>query len=129
MSDSVQRERSWLLDRLRGAAAEPPTVSELRGERGGNDPTPLLRILERERLVVPVEGDRFYSAESVRDLVERLHRSMEPGRVYGPAELREILGTSRKYLIPFLEYCDRHRVTERRSEGRVLGEGVPGGVA
>lgn len=129
MSDSVQRERDWLLERLRGAGAEPPSVAELRSERGGNDPTPLLRILERERFVVAVEGDRFYSTESVRDLVERLHRKMEPGRAYGPAELREIVGTSRKYLIPFLEYCDRQRVTERRSEGRVLGEGVPGGVA
>ncbi|MEP7380046.1 MAG: selenocysteine-specific translation elongation factor [Gemmatimonadota bacterium] len=122
MSDFVQRERDWLLGRLRTAAAEPPSVAELRSEREGNDPTPLLRILERERLVVPVESDRFYSAESVRELVERLHQKMEPGKVYGPAELRQIVGSSRKFLIPFLEYCDRQRVTERRLEGRVLGE-------
>ena len=122
MSDSLQREREWLMERLRSARAEPPTVAELRSEREGNDPTPLLRILEREGLVVLVESDRFYSAESVRDLVERLRQHMARGRVYGPAELRDIVGTSRKFLIPFLEYCDRQRVTERRSEGRVLGE-------
>ena len=45
---------------------------------------------------------------------------MEGGRVYSPGELRELLGITRKYLIPFLEYCDRQRVTERRMQGRVL---------
>ncbi|MBA2686462.1 MAG: SelB C-terminal domain-containing protein, partial [Gemmatimonadaceae bacterium] len=45
---------------------------------------------------------------------------MQGGQIHSPAELREILGFSRKFLIPFLEYCDRHGVTERRFEGRVL---------
>jgi len=45
---------------------------------------------------------------------------MLPGREYSPAELRDVIGLSRKFLIPFLEYCDRHGVTERRPTGRVL---------
>jgi selenocysteine-specific elongation SelB-like protein len=44
---------------------------------------------------------------------------MTEGREYSPAELREMLGLSRKYLIPFLEFCDRKRITERRATGRV----------
>lgn len=116
--------RAWLLERLQRAAAEPPSVGELRSEREGNDPTPLLRILERERLVVQVEADRFYAADCIQYMVARLRQGMEPGRVYGPAELRELVGTSRKYLIPFLEYCDRQRITERRQDGRVLGADV-----
>lgn len=120
-SEGLLRERDWLLARLRTSGGEPPSVSELRTERGGTDPIPLLRSLEREQLVVQVEPDRFYAAEIVRDLTGRLRSAMERGRIYGPAELRELLGTSRKYLIPFLEYCDRQRITERRSEGRVLG--------
>ncbi|MDQ6689839.1 MAG: SelB C-terminal domain-containing protein, partial [Gemmatimonadota bacterium] len=47
---------------------------------------------------------------------------MAPGRVYVPAQLRDVLGFSRKYLIPFLEFCDRIGVTERRGEGRILKE-------
>lgn len=121
MSEATRRHRDWLVDRLRTAGAEPPTVQELRSEREGNDPTPLLRILERERLVVQVEADRYYWAETVDGLVARLREAMEPGRVYGPAEMRSVVGTSRKFLIPFLEYCDRQQVTERRQEGRVLG--------
>jgi selenocysteine-specific elongation factor len=124
LSEAQRREREWLLGRLQGAAAEPPSVGELRSEREGNDPTPLLRILERERFVVQVEADRFYAADCIQYMVARLRQGMEPGRVYGPAELRELVGTSRKFLIPFLEYCDRQRITERRLDGRVLGPDV-----
>ena len=80
----------------------------------------ILRILEREGVVVPVEADRFYAAEAVNDLVDRLRRGMLPGREYSPAELRDVLGVSRKYLIPFLEFCDRRGITARRSAGRVI---------
>ena len=121
MGEAVILERDWILDRLRASGGEPPTVSDLRSERGGNDPVPVLRILERERLVVQVEGDRYYEVDTLDRLIARLRHGMVPGQVYGPAELREIIGTSRKYLIPLLEYCDRQRITERRPEGRVLG--------
>jgi len=36
------------------------------------------------------------------------------------AQLRDVLGLSRKYLITFLEFCDRKGITERQGEGRVL---------
>ncbi|MDP1858808.1 MAG: selenocysteine-specific translation elongation factor [Gemmatimonadaceae bacterium] len=121
LSPTAQAFRAWLLDRLALSANEPPSVSELRGEREGNDPVPLLRILEKEGLVVQVEPDRYYAFDVVTELVRRLRSGMLVGRPYLPGELRDILGTSRKYLIPFLEYCDRQRITERGSSGRVLG--------
>jgi hypothetical protein len=53
-------------------------------------------------------------------MVETLRESLEPGRVYSPSELKELLRVSRKYLIPFLEFCDRKGVTERRDQGRAV---------
>jgi hypothetical protein len=44
---------------------------------------------------------------------------MAVGREYSPAELRELLGLSRKFLIPFLEYCDRVGYTVRGVTGRL----------
>lgn len=108
-----------ILETLRKAAGEPPDVSGLTAMHH-RDPVPILRIMEREGGVVAVEADRFYAAEAVATLVGRLRDGMTPGREYAPAELREVLGLSRKYLIPFLEYCDRMRVTERRTTGRVI---------
>lgn len=110
--------RSRILADLREAGAEPPDVAAL-ADRHERDPVPILRLLERDRLVVGVESGRFYAADAVERLVTRLRDGMTEGREYSPSELREVLGLSRKYLIPFLEYCDRKRITERRATGRV----------
>lgn len=110
--------RAQILADLRAGGSEPPDLAALT-DLHHRDPVPLLRILERERLVVGVEPGRFYAAEEVERLVTRLRDGMTEGREYSPSELREVLGLSRKYLIPFLEFCDRKRITERRVTGRV----------
>jgi selenocysteine-specific elongation factor len=104
---------------LAQAGREPPSVTELTAAHGPSVPS-LLRLLERAGRVVQVEADRYYDAAAVDELLGALRRGMAPGRSYGPAELRELLGVSRKYLIPFLEFADRRNVTDRRADGRVL---------
>ena len=104
---------------LAAAGREPPAVSELSTQFGDRVPA-LLRLLERSGAVVAVEPDRYYDATVIERLIDSLREAMVPGQEYGPAELRELLGVSRKYLIPLLEYCDRMRVTDRRQTGRVI---------
>jgi hypothetical protein len=67
---------------------------------------------------VGVEQSRYYAASAVATLVDRLKSGMAAGQEYGPAELRDLLGFSRKYLIPFLEFCDRSGHTVRDSTGK-----------
>jgi selenocysteine-specific elongation factor len=98
---------------------EPPSVSELISRYGNSVPA-LLHFLERQGRIVQVETERYYDRGVVQSLITRLTGQLVPGRVYVPAQLRDVLGFSRKYLIPFLEFCDRIGVTERRSEGRAL---------
>jgi selenocysteine-specific elongation factor len=100
---------------------EPPSVSELVLRYGSSVPG-LLRYLERQGRVVQVETDRYYDRNTLDQMIARLKGKLVPGQVYVPAQLRDVLGFSRKYLIPFLEYCDRRGVTERRGEGRILRE-------
>jgi selenocysteine-specific elongation factor len=100
-------------------AQEPPSVSELVSRYGSSVPA-LLRFLERQGRIVQVETDRYYDRSTVEAMIARLQGKLVPGHVYVPAQLRDVLGFSRKYLIPFLEFCDRNGVTERRGEGRIL---------
>lgn len=100
---------------------EPPSVGELTSRYGSSVPG-LLRFLERQGRVVQVEMERYYDRDALVGMIARLRGKLVPGQVYAPAQLRDVLGLSRKYLIPFLEYCDRNKITERRGEGRVLRE-------
>jgi selenocysteine-specific elongation factor len=119
LTDRQIRLRDDLLATLARAGREPPSAAELEATYGA-DVVPLLRLLERGQQVVAVEADRWFARAALDELIGRLRAGMTPGREHTPAELRDILGFSRKFLIPFLEYCDRHHITERRSSGRVL---------
>jgi selenocysteine-specific elongation factor len=103
---------------LATAASEPPSVSELSSSLAA-DVLPVLRFLERTGRVVSVDEGRYYARPALDGLVSTLRSGMIGGKEYGPAELRALIGLSRKYLIPFLEYCDRVGVTERRQAGRI----------
>lgn len=113
-----------LLETLRSAGAEPPTVAELSAQLGAEVPA-LLKLLEREGTVVAVALDRWFSRDGLVLLLGKLRAHVRPGTVYSPSELREVLGVSRKFLIPFLEWCDRRRISHRAADGRTFQE-VPG---
>ena len=109
-----------LLERLRAAGVEPPSVTELVTELGPEVPA-LLKLLEKDRAAIPVALDRWFAREGVVQLLTRLRSHVKPKTVYSPSELREALGITRKWLIPFLEWCDRQRISLRAADGRTFG--------
>jgi selenocysteine-specific elongation factor len=108
-----------LAEALEGAGAEPPSVSEL-SERFGPDTPALLRVLERNGRVLPVAADRYFSAGAVGELVAKLRTGAADGAPRSASQLKEILGVTRKYLIPFLEYCDRAGISVRSGDTRTV---------
>ena len=120
-SASAGDARARVLERLRSAGVEPPSLAELTAELGPEVPA-LLKLAEREGQVVMVALDRPFAREAVVELLRRLRGHVVGGRRYTPSELREALGITRKWLIPFLEWCDRRRLSLRRDDGRTFGE-------
>jgi selenocysteine-specific elongation factor len=119
VSPEAEAARAKLLEALDAAGAEPPSVGELE-QQCGPDTLALLRLLERDGLLVQVESDRFYAAPALGALVETLRTKTVPDRSYTPSELRDLLGLSRKFLIPLLEHFDRSGVTDRRGGERFI---------
>ncbi len=61
-----------------------------------------------------------FTAEAYREMAERVVRFIrEKGRTT-VAEVRNLLGTSRKYVMPLLLHMDRQRITRRVGDDRVL---------
>jgi selenocysteine-specific elongation factor len=117
-SDADARLAEQLRLRLASTGAEPPSADEMAAELG-TSVLAVLRFLERQGDVVQVEEGRYYDATQLTLLVNRLKEALGGGRMASPSELREELGLSRKFLIPFLEYCDRLGYTNRGATGRV----------
>jgi selenocysteine-specific elongation factor len=119
----TERQRTLaaeLVSRLTAAGSEPPTLEELAAATRANpaEVTSVSRLLVRQGDLIAVEANRYFLRSTVRELVTRLSQGMTSGADYGPAELREFLGLTRKFLIPFLVYCDREGYTVRDGLGR-----------
>lgn len=81
---------------------------------------PVVRFLERTGMIVRLGHGLVATRTFIAALEQRLRMHMADGRERKPADLREPLKLSRKVLIPFLEYCDRVALTERRGAARAL---------
>ncbi len=115
----VRSRREAVQARLEAAGLTPPSRTELVAEYG-KDVVAILRQLEQEHAVVAVAMDWWFSTAAVRALLARLAAHVRPGVRYAPSELREVLGLTRKWLIPFLEWCDRRGIALRTDEGRTF---------
>ena len=108
-----------LTERLEKAGTRPESVDELAGIFGP-DTLRLLRVLEKQKKAVAVSGDRFFSPAAVAELLKALKEGVPAGSQVAASQLRDMLGVTRKYLIPFLEYCDRQRISVRTGDLRTF---------
>ena len=106
--------------RLEEAGPEPPSLDELTSELESDqrELSAVVHVLARQGDLVAVEPNRYYSPAAVTLLRDRLLCVISQKGDVGPGEIRDLLGLTRKFVIPFLEYCDREGYTIRDGLGR-----------
>ena len=80
-------------------------------------------LVEQGRLVKIGSGTEavFFLRETYDEAVARLIAYLgEQGKMTA-SEARDVLGTTRKYILPLLEHMDERRITRRVGDERVLG--------
>ncbi len=108
---------------LEAAGFEGRTVPELAGYLG-MDPAalqPVVEYLARSGELARVGRDRYYASGQLDRMVAVTLAEVERSGRAQPAQLRDRLGLTRKYLIPFLEWLDQQGLTVREGDGRRLG--------
>jgi len=101
------------------AGLMPPSIAELEQTTRRPDLAAILRLAAGAGRLEAVERDRYY-ARQVLDDFTRVLREIGAERDIVPAEIRERLGISRKYLIPLLEWADAKGITIRVGNTRRL---------
>ncbi len=80
----------------------------------------MIRLLEREGSVVRITTDMYFLAGSIEQLKETLRKFLLEKGEMTAASFRDLIGSSRKYTIPLLEYFDRDGLTIRIGDIRKL---------
>ena len=106
--------------RLGDARWQVPTVAELQQEFAGAPVRGLLMHLVREGGVEQVDPERFAAGAALDEFRRALEAALQDLGTATPSQLKERLGLTRKYLIPWLEWADRRGITRRDGDGRSL---------
>jgi selenocysteine-specific elongation factor len=80
----------------------------------------LARALVREGVLVDVDGIVF-TASAVEHAKRLIRDHLDAHETMTVADARNVLGSTRKYVVPLLEYFDRQGVTRRRGDVRIAG--------
>ncbi len=104
------------------AEAAPPSPEEALGHAGvaGDDEHELFQILVEGKRLVRIKESLFFHARALETIQDKLVALLRERKDIGPGDIKDLLGISRKYAIPLLEYFDGRRVTMRVGERRVL---------
>ncbi|HET8722927.1 MAG TPA: selenocysteine-specific translation elongation factor [Anaeromyxobacteraceae bacterium] len=111
---------------LRDGGLAPPRVAELPAlvDAGASDVTAVLKLLAADGSAVRVSPEIWFDAAAVADLRARLVAHLRQRKEISTQEFKDLVGATRKHVIPLAEYFDREKVTLRVGERRVLrGDG------
>jgi len=109
-----------LAQRLKEARWQLPTVSELQREFSDPSVPALLAHLAREGSVERVDQERYALKQALEEFRRAVEDTLRELGAATPAQFRDRLGLTRKYLIPLLEWADRRGITSRQGDTRVL---------
>ena len=107
-------EARALLDALEAAPFSPPEPASV-----GAAP-PLVRSLTREGAVVDLDGIVFASS-AIDEAGRRVRAALRDRGTVTVADVRNILGSTRKFVLPILKRLDADGVTRRRGDDRIPG--------
>ncbi|MSP40065.1 MAG: selenocysteine-specific translation elongation factor [Deltaproteobacteria bacterium] len=119
-------QETVLMDKIKKILGEqplaPPDLKEIEKQAGvpRNRLTEVIRLLERDGSVVRVTTDMYYLASSIEQLRGTLVQFLTEKGEMNAAAFRDLIGSSRKYIIPLLEYFDRAGLTIRIGDIRKL---------
>jgi selenocysteine-specific elongation factor len=104
----------------------PPWIQDLPAATGGSAPdvAAVLKLLLSDGAVVRVSSDLYFDAGAVEELRSRLVAHLRAHGGISTQAFKDLVGATRKHVIPLAEYFDREKVTLRVGEKRVLrGDG------
>jgi selenocysteine-specific elongation factor len=123
---TLSQEQETIAARMRADAAsaglEPPTPREW-AEKIGVDLEALrgvLAHLEREGSLVRTPGDLWFDRTAVNELRERVVAHLREHQTLDTPTYKNLIGTTRKYAVPLMEFFDSEHLTMRAGEARVL---------
>jgi len=114
MTSEQQRARDELIAAIEGGGFTPPLTKDLAA-----DPALLRALVDSGELVRM--GEFHLTAAQAAEARSKVRAQIESEGPITVAQIRDLLGTSRKYAVPLCEWLDQTGATLRQGDARILG--------
>jgi selenocysteine-specific elongation factor len=123
LSQGERRLKQELAETIRAGGFSPPDASELAASAGPRAAVvpDLLALLRDEQRLAEINPGLYLDADVDAELRRKVRDRLADGSTMTMSELRDLLGTTRKYSVPIGEYLDRIGLTRRDGDVRRLG--------
>lgn len=124
LSGNLRKLKDKLVASFGEARFQPPDPASFAGQAGGNAANlkDLFDVCVAEGWLVHIVDDIYLHSETEAAMRRLIRDRLAAGPGMTVAEIRDLLGTTRKFAVPLCEYLDRVGVTRREGDLRVLGE-------
>ncbi len=124
LSQGERRLKGELAESVRKGGMSPPDAADLAATAGTRTAAvpELLALLCDEQKLVEVSSGLYLDFDVEAELRRKVVARLADGSSMTMADLRDLLGTTRKYAVPIGEYLDRIGLTRREGDVRNLGQ-------
>jgi selenocysteine-specific elongation factor len=124
LSQGERRLKQELAESIRAGGISPPDAAELAASAGARATVvpDLLALLRDEQRLAEINPGLYLDADADAELRRKVRERLADGSTMTMSELRDLLGTTRKYAVPIGEYLDRIGLTRRDGDTRRLGD-------
>jgi selenocysteine-specific elongation factor len=120
LTEGNTQVKEKILSILEKAEFQPPSKDELAQSMSidKKEAGALLKIMASDNSLVRINDSLYISHSNHSAMMDRLTNFFSEKKEMTVGDFRDVLGTSRKYAIPFLEYLDSNKITLRVGEVR-----------
>jgi selenocysteine-specific elongation factor len=122
LDDTRERLLNELEAEFLAAGFQPPRVEEVfdKLKMGKGHDKELLQVLVDQGRAVRLKDNVVFHRANLEKVASLLRQYLRDHREITPIDFKDLLGVSRKYAIPLLEYFDSQKLTIRIGDKRVL---------
>lgn len=115
LSQVDETVKTKILELLEKSGFQPPTKEELSQSLKMDQKrfSDILKLMSKEGSLVRINDSMYLTSSTYKRMIENLKNFFSKKPEMTVAEFRDVLNTTRKYALPFLEYLDSNKITLR----------------
>lgn len=120
LAEDDAKLRGRIEEAYKDGGLAPPNLKDVIAGEDPKQAKQILGVLVNQGVLTRIKEDIYYHTPALQEIQRRLEEYLRANERMGAPHFKQLVGLSRKYIIPLLEYFDTKGVTMRLGDERVL---------